>query len=205
MTPRCSSLPDHSRQVFLSSSIAANSFLCRTSTISPVTELPTRMRVLSERSEAKDLSSQLTRNSLPLTPLSATLPRNRILAPLFATHPETPSRKSFICRTSKTPGGLSAKTRTSSTSHESAVTPLQVPLRSAGLGARMEAAFDIWPRKRSRKCLETSPPLAVSNQCERTLGSASARRRTRDSGPAEAGRLAVAPIVAQGDALASFE
>jgi hypothetical protein len=52
--------------------------------------------------------------SFPLSPLLATDPRKRLLSLIIATLPKTPSRKSFVCHTSKTPRGpflLSARPR----------------------------------------------------------------------------------------------
>ena len=71
---------------------AANPFICHNSGKSPVSEHPTRMRVLSERSESKDLNT-------PPSPLFATHPRDRRLTPIIATDPKTPFRNSFACHT----------------------------------------------------------------------------------------------------------
>ena len=79
-------------------SFRANPFVCHTSVKFTASEHPIRMRVLSERSESKDLEALLS-------PLSATDPRNCLLSPFIATLPKTPSRKSFVCHTSKTPPG----------------------------------------------------------------------------------------------------
>ena len=51
---------------------------------------------------------------LLLSLLFATHPKKRPISPFLATLPKTPSRKSFVCHTSKTPRGLCARPATSS-------------------------------------------------------------------------------------------
>jgi len=89
------------------------------------TEHPKRMRVLSERSESKNRSSSATlrssdvltfrRSDLPTSPASRrTLPNSfpchtSRISPttlLFATDPQTHSRKPFACHTCDTPRGV---------------------------------------------------------------------------------------------------
>jgi len=76
----------------------------------PITEHPTRMRVLSERTElrllhpgwfcgTKDLSQGLN-------PLFTTLVENCLVTPFLATLPKFLDLKSFVCHTCDTPGGL---------------------------------------------------------------------------------------------------
>jgi hypothetical protein len=63
-----------------------------------LTEHPTRMRVLRELCEPKDLSFHCS-SALPLSPVFATDPRKRPITPFLATLPKTRSRKSNHCHT----------------------------------------------------------------------------------------------------------
>ena len=71
-------------------------------------------------------------------------------------------------------GGLARHsfTRAGARGHSSLATSATVPLRRGRCGARMEAVF-------VNEVLETTPLPPVSNQGERTAGSACARRRPR--------------------------
>ena len=75
----------------------AKFFPCHTSIISRATDYPTRIVILSERSEPKDLSSILSNSFVCHT---STISR---ATPLFATDPQTRSRKPFACHTCDTP------------------------------------------------------------------------------------------------------
>jgi hypothetical protein len=89
----------------------------------PKNEHPTRMLVLSEHHEPKDLNPSVT-------PVFTTHPKNRPLSPFIATHPKSLDLKSFVCHTSAKRG----------------VSPLsshfpQVPLGSISFICRVHAAL----------------------------------------------------------------
>jgi len=71
----------------------------------PITEHPTRMRVLSQHRESKDLNP-------PINPAFATDPKNPSITPLLATLPKSVVFNSFPCHTSDTPLGGHHEMRT---------------------------------------------------------------------------------------------